>query len=86
MSKLARAVPVFKSKAKQLCSNYRLICLLSNIGKSIEKLIHLRLNQFLESENCFYPFYFGFRLNFWTNNALMSIKVMLMLKLYKLKL
>ena len=42
-------------------------------GKIIEKLIHLRLSLFLERPNCWYPFQFGFRLNFSTNNALMSI-------------
>ena len=32
-----------------------------------------RLNLFLEQHRCFYTFQFGFRLNFSTNNALMSI-------------
>ena len=35
--------------------------------------MHQRLNNFLEQQKCFYPFQFGFRLNFSTNNALMSI-------------
>ena len=39
----------------------------------LEKLIHLRLNFFLETRNCYYPFQFGFRLDFSTNNALISI-------------
>ena len=46
---------------------------ISNIGKIIEKLIHKRLYSFLETQNCFYPAQFGFRLNVSTNNALMSI-------------
>ena len=56
-----------------LCKNCRPISLLSNIGKIIEKLIHLRLGLFLETHNCYYLFQFGFRLNFSTNNALNSI-------------
>ena len=73
MCKIATVVPIFKSETRLLCNNYRPISLLSNIGKIIEKLIHLRLNLFLETRNCYYPFQFGFRLNFSTNNALMSI-------------
>ena len=49
------------------------ISLLSNIGKITEKLIQLRLNLFLETRNCYYPFQFGFKSNFSTTNALMSI-------------
>ena len=36
-------------------------------------MIYQRLNQFLEENECFYPYQFGFRLNITTNNALMSI-------------
>ena len=39
----------------------------------MEKLMHQRLNFFLEQYNCYYPFQFGFRLNYSTNSALMSI-------------
>ena len=41
--------------------------------KIIEKLIHKRLNNFLEQRKVFYAFLFGFRLNISTSNALMSI-------------
>ena len=73
MCKIATVVPIFKSETRLLCNNYRTISLLSNIGKIIEKLIHLRLILFLERRNCYHPFQFGFRLNFSTSNALMSI-------------
>ena len=62
-----------------LCNNCRPISLLSNIGKIIEKLIHLRLSLFLETHICYYLFQFGFRLNFSTNNALL-------LKMFKRRL
>ena len=39
----------------------------------IEKIIHLILNLFLETQNCYYPFEVGFKLNFSANNALMSV-------------
>ena len=35
--------------------------------------MYIRLNVYLEFQNCHYPFQFGFRLNFLTNNALISI-------------
>ena len=66
-------MPVFKRETRLLCNNNRPISLFSNIGKIIEKLIHLRLNIFLETRNCCYPFQFDFRLKFPTNNAQMSI-------------
>ena len=70
--KIAEVIPIYKSERVN-CNNYRPISLLSNIGKIIEKLMHKRLYSFLETQNCFYPAQFGFRLNVSTNNALLSI-------------
>ena len=61
--KLAQAIPVFKNDPRLLCNNYRPISLLSNITRSFEKVIHCRLNLFLEQNNYLHPFQFGFRLN-----------------------
>ena len=66
-------IPLFKNGSRLSCNNYRPISLLSNIGKITEKLIHKRLNHFLEQRKVFYAFQFGFRLNISTNNALMSM-------------
>ena len=71
--KKAKVVLVFKVESRILCSNYKPITLLSNIGKIIEKLIHKRLNVFLEKKQICCNFQFGFRSNFSTNNALLSI-------------
>ena len=71
--KIAKVVPIFKAESRILCSNYRPISLLSNIGKIIEKLMHKRLNVFLEKKQIYYNFQFGFRSNLSTNNALLSI-------------
>ena len=70
---ICKSDPVFKNGSRLSCNNYRPISLLSNIGKIIEKLIHKRLNHFLEQHKVFYTLQFGFRLNNSTNNALMSI-------------
>ena len=73
MCKIAKAISIFKSETRFVCNSYRPISVLSNIGKIIEKLIRLRLNLFLEIRRCYHLFQFGFRLNFSTNNSLMSI-------------
>ena len=70
--KIAEVIPIFKSESRVACNNFRRTFLLSNIGKIIEKLMYKRLYSFLETQNCFYPAQFGFRLNAPTNNALMS--------------
>ena len=71
--KVAKVVLIFKSETMLLCNNYRPVSLLSNIGKIIEKLMHQRPNFFLEQYNCYYPFQFGFRLNYSTDSVRMSI-------------
>ena len=71
--KIAKVVPIFKAESRILCSNYRPISLLSNIGKTIEKLMHKRQNVFLEKQQIYYNFQFQFRSNFSTSNALLSI-------------
>ena len=71
--KLAQGIPIFKNDSRLICNNYRPILLLSNISKVFEKVIHCRLNLFLEQNNRLYPFQLGFRLNYSTNNVLMAI-------------
>ena len=60
--KIAKVIPIFKNKGSSLdCNNYRPISLLSNINKLFEKLMHSRLYNFLNINNCFYNLQFGFR-------------------------
>ena len=70
---MAKVVLIFNSETRLPCNSYRPFSLLSNIGKIIENRMHQRFNFFLEQCNCYYPFQFGFRLNYSTNSALMSI-------------
>ena len=53
---IASVTPTFKKGDKLDVNNYRPISLISNISKIIEKLIHKRLNSFLEQNNIFYHF------------------------------
>ena len=56
--KIVSVTPTFKKDEKLDVNSYRTISLISNISKIIEKLIHKRLNSFLEQNNNFYPFQF----------------------------
>ena len=54
-------------------NNYRPISLISNVSKILEKLMYKRLYTFLEENNSFYPYQFGFRSNHSRNSALVEI-------------
>ena len=71
--KLAQVIPISKNDSRLLCTNYRPISLLSNIGKIFEKVIHSRLNFSLEQHNHLYPYQFCFWKDYSTNNALMTL-------------
>ena len=64
--------PIYKEGDPLGCDNYCLISLLSNIRKLIDKLIHVRLNIFLETNNCLYENQFGFRKSHPTKHALIT--------------
>ena len=59
--KIAKVIPIYKAKAKDNFSNYRLISLLPSISKILEKIIHKRLYHFMELHELLYDNQFGFR-------------------------
>jgi hypothetical protein len=59
--KIAKVIPLFKSGDKSLPDNYRPISLLSCFSKIFEKVVCLRLLNFLENNNILTPDQFGFR-------------------------
>lgn len=59
--KLAKVIPVYKAKCKETFGNYRPISLLSCISKILEKVVHKRLLNFLDSNAILYPRQYGFR-------------------------
>ena len=72
--KTSKVIPVYKNKGSDLiCNNYRPISLLSNVNKIIEKLMHIRLYNFLTKHNCIYESQFGFREKYSTNHALLAL-------------
>ena len=70
--KIARVVPLFKSGDKNNIVNYRPISLLPVFSKIFEKLIHARIDKFLEKHNVIYKKQFGFRKRHSTIHALNS--------------
>ena len=61
--KLAETIPVYKSKEKNLMTNYRPISLLIAILKLLEKAVYKRIYHFLDSNNVFLKNQYGFREN-----------------------
>ena len=71
--KTAKVIPIHKKNSKVEVSNYRPISLLSNIDKIFEKLMHNRLIEFLEEKQILYYRQFGFRRDFSTNHAILTL-------------
>ena len=59
--KIAKVIPIYKSKEKCNVSNYRPISLLSSISKILEKVMHNRLYSFFQKNKMFYENQYGFR-------------------------
>ena len=57
--KVAKIIPVYKNGDTCSPSNYRPISLLSIFDKILEKIIYLRLKQFLDKYNILYKYQFG---------------------------
>ena len=71
--KLAKIVPIYKSKDKEEFKNYRPVSLLPCISKILEKIIHKRLYNFLLLQNIFYESQYGFRPKHSTINAVTEL-------------
>ena len=53
--------PLLSSGNRNLMSNYRPISILPTLSKIFEKLIHVRIYQFLDENKVLYSYQFGFR-------------------------
>ena len=73
LCKLAKVIPIFKKDNEQLCENYRPISLLPIFSKIYEKIIYIRMYKFLIDNNLLYNRQFGFRSQFSTTHALISL-------------
>ena len=71
--KVAKVIPLYKTKDPALFSNYRPISLLPFFSKILERLMHNRLYNFLTEHNILAMNQFGFRKNYSTFLALMDL-------------
>ena len=71
--KTEKVVPVFKKDSKLDYSNYRPNFLVTNVEEIFETLMFKRLCSFLSSNNINYTLQFGFRQQFLTFHALITI-------------
>ena len=68
--KTAKVVPIHKKGNVTNVSNYRPISLLCSMFKILEKLVYNRIISFLNKQNFFYKYQFGFRKNHSTLHAI----------------
>ena len=71
--KLAEVIPVYKKDSKLDFASYRTISRLSNLDKILEKLMYTTIVKFFNNNNLFYLLHFGFRQNYSTMHALISL-------------
>ena len=70
--KIAKVIPIYKGKSKELFTHYRPISLLSNVSKVLEKVMHKRLYAFMEKHQMLYRNQFGFRPKHSTSDAVIQ--------------
>ena len=71
--KLAEITALYKSKDRELCTNYRPISLLITISKILEKIVYKRVYRFLNTTNQFYEKQYGFRSKHSCKNAVSDL-------------
>ena len=76
--KVAKVVPIHKNGSKTDVSNYRPISLLSTFSKLYEKAMHVRIHDFLESNNALYEMQYDFRKSRSCEHALLSAQTILL--------
>jgi retron-type reverse transcriptase len=67
--KIAKVIPIYKSKDKQSFTNYRPISLLPSISKIYEKIVHNRLYSYMTMNSLMNKNQYGFRKGHSTINA-----------------
>ena len=71
--KTAKVIPVFKTGEIQKLTNYRPVSLLSCFSKILEKLVHSRTVDFINSHHILTPTQYGFRSNHSTIHAILDV-------------
>ena len=71
--KYAKVIPIFKANSPLKVTNYRPISLLPIFNKVMEKLMYVRINDFLESRKIVFNHRFGFQRNKSTSLAILDV-------------
>ena len=71
--KIAKVIPLYKSKEKNLINNYRPVSVLTVFSKILEKLMYKRILNFTIKYGVLYSYQFGFQQNRSTKLALISL-------------
>ena len=71
--KIAKVIPIFKSKKRNCINNYRPVSVLPVFSKNLERLVYNRLLKFINKHNVLYPNQFGFQANHSTSMALITL-------------
>ena len=72
--KFAKVTPIYKSKSKLECGNYRPISILPIFSKILEKLMNSRLVKFLGINDIIYKHQYGFQENKSTSLAILELQ------------
>ena len=73
--KLAKVIPIYKSKDKQMLNNYRPISLLPIFLKILENVVYQMLFNFLNTNNALFSSQYRFRKNHSTINAVIELVI-----------
>ena len=71
--KIAKVTPIFKSGAKNIVSNYRLISTLPVLSKVLERTMYNRVYNHLDSKGLLYEKQFGFQRNNSTEHVILQL-------------
>ena len=71
--KVAKVIPLFKGGDSQLIKNYRPVSVLSIFSKIYERIIYNRVLKFINNNDLLYKYQFGFRANYSTSMALITL-------------
>ena len=71
--KIAQVTPIFESGAKNNVSNYRLISILPVFSKVLERIMHNRIYNHLDSKGLLYEKQYGFQRNNSTEHVILQL-------------
>ena len=71
--RIARIIPLYKGENNKLIHNYRPISVLPFISKIFEKSVYKYVVDFLDNNNIFYQYQFGFRKHHSTSHAIITL-------------